>query len=124
MDLFRLVKNQRDRALAVLATIVGLILLVAGWVGLSGKNLTTEQIPYLASGAVGALFALGLAATLWLSADLRDEHRTLQDIFEWMRTEGQAPIEAEAPFLHQVSISEGAAREVPGKHAAVSTQSS
>jgi hypothetical protein len=50
----------------------------------SGSSLTTEQIPYLASGAVGGLFALGVAATLWLSADLRDEFVKLDDIYRWM----------------------------------------
>lgn len=73
------------RALAVLAAVVGVVLLVVGWVGVSGSSLTSEQIPYLASGAIGGLFALGVGATLWLSADLRDEFVKLDEIYRWLQ---------------------------------------
>jgi hypothetical protein len=60
----------------VLFTVGGVALLV-GWVGASGTVFPAEQIPYLASGAAGGLFLLGLGATFWLSADLRDEWHKL-----------------------------------------------
>lgn len=80
-------RDRWDRVLAVIAAVVGVIVLIIGWVGVSGSSLTTEQIPYLASGAVGGLFALGAAATLWLSADLRDEYVKLDEIYQWMQGE-------------------------------------
>lgn len=82
IDWFR---SRWEKTTALAATLVGIGLLVAGWVGVSGSSLTTEQIPYLVSGAVGGLFALGVAATLWLSADLRDQYFKLDEIHSWMR---------------------------------------
>jgi hypothetical protein len=73
-------KCQWDRAAAVVAGVLGLVALLLGWLGVSRSGLPAEQIPYLASGAVLGLFALGVAATLWLSADLRDEWRKLDQI--------------------------------------------
>lgn len=80
-------KERWHRVLAVVAALVGIVLVVAGWVGVSDSSLTTEQIPYLASGAVGGLFALGVAATAWLSADLRDEFVKLDQIYQWLQGE-------------------------------------
>jgi len=58
--------------------------MLTGWLGISRATLTTEQIPYLASGGLGGLFALGVAATLWLSGDMHDEFDALQDIRNMM----------------------------------------
>jgi hypothetical protein len=80
MDFSRWLKCQWDRAAAVVAGVLGLVALLVGWLGVSRSGLPAEQIPYLASGAVLGLFALGIAATLWLSADLRDEWRKLDQI--------------------------------------------
>jgi hypothetical protein len=81
MDWYRWLKNQWDRVAAVVAVVAGLAALVLGWWGVSGATLPAQQIPYLASGAVFGLFALGIGCTLWLSADLRDEWRRLDDIY-------------------------------------------
>jgi hypothetical protein len=80
MEISRLVKNQWDRVAAVAIGVLGLILLGLGWAGVSRVTLATQQIPYLASGGLFGVFCLGAAATLWLSADLRDEWRKLDDI--------------------------------------------
>jgi hypothetical protein len=80
MDLKRLIRDQWDRAAAILAAVIGVVALLLGWIGVSGKSLPAAQIPYLASGAVFGIFLLGLAATLWLSADLRDEWSKLDEI--------------------------------------------
>ena len=75
------IKQQWDRVLALLAAVIGAVSLVAGWVGVSGVSLVTQQIPYLISGAVVGLVAFGVASTLWISADLRDEWAKLDDIY-------------------------------------------
>jgi hypothetical protein len=80
MDLYRLVRAQWDRSLAILSALAGLVALFIGWLGVSDAILTTQQIPYLASGGLFGLFALGVGATLWLSADMRDEWRLLERI--------------------------------------------
>jgi uncharacterized membrane protein len=80
MELVRLLRNQWDRTTAFVAIVAGLVVLTAGWVGASGTRKVADQIPYIISGAVFGLFLLGIGATLWLSADLRDEWRSLQEI--------------------------------------------
>ena len=80
MDFWQWVRNEWDRALAIAAAVAGAVALVLGWLGVSRSVLPTQQIPYLASGAVGGILLLGISATLWLSSDLRDEWRKLDDI--------------------------------------------
>ena len=91
MDIGRWLKSQWDRVAAVVAVILGLVALLLGWLGVSRSGLPAEQIPYLASGAVLGLFALGVAATLWLSADMRDEWRKLDDIYQRLETSSTPP---------------------------------
>jgi hypothetical protein len=80
MEIVRWLNHQRDRAAALLIAVAGLLALFFGWLGLSGVALPSQQIPYLASGGLFGLFALGASATLWLSADLHDEWRELHNI--------------------------------------------
>lgn len=80
MDIVTWLRNQWDRAGAWTAIFAGGVALLAGWLGASRSALTTEQIPYLISGGLGGLFLLGVGAMLWISADLRDEWRKLDQI--------------------------------------------
>jgi hypothetical protein len=80
MDMFNLVKKQWDRLASLSLTIVGAIMLISGWVGVSGTNVLSLQAPYVVSGGLGGIFLLGVGATLWISADLRDEWRKLDRI--------------------------------------------
>src|SRR4051812_13018032 len=80
MNLFTLLKKQWDRAIALVVTVVGAIMLISGWVGVSGTNVLYEQAPYIVSGGIGGLFLLGVGGVLWISADLRDEWRKLDRI--------------------------------------------
>jgi hypothetical protein len=95
-ELITWVKAQSDRALAVVIGVTGVLFVLLGWYGVSGATLTTEQLPYLASGAVGGLFALGVAATLWLSADMRDERHKLDEIHTMLQ-DGTGPPDEQAP---------------------------
>jgi len=69
---------QWDRVGAVGAALIGVAALALGWVGVSGTPHIAEQLPYFISGGLVALFFLGMAVALWLSADLRDEWRELR----------------------------------------------
>lgn len=80
MDLMTRARSQWDRLLATATALAGVLVLIIGWYGVSGTPYPAEQLPYLISGGVGALFLLGVSATLWLSADLRDEWRKLDRI--------------------------------------------
>ena len=106
MNWIALLRNQWDRALAVLAAVGGAVSLLLGYLGISRTPYTPEQIPYLVSGGAFGLFLIGLAAVLWITADLRDEWRKLDDLdghleelLELARAEAAARKvdEAEAP---------------------------
>ena len=80
MSLKSLIRLQWDRAAAWGFVAIGALVVAAGWVGVSGSALPAEQLPYVISAGIGGMFLLGLGATLWLSADLRDEWRKLDRI--------------------------------------------
>lgn len=85
MDLKTLLRAQWDRATAVACTALGALLLLVGWIGVSGTPFLAEQAPYILSGGVGGIFLLGVGATLWISGDLRDEWRKLDRIEQALR---------------------------------------
>lgn len=80
MNLVHLAKKQWDRSSAIVLTVIGGIALLGGWLGVRGTPVLAEQTRYIVSGGIGAVFFLGVGATLWLSADLRDEWRKLDRI--------------------------------------------
>ena len=87
MELLKLLRAQWDRAGAILAVLIGAIMLIVGWAGVSGSGLAAEQIPYVISCGVGGLFVLGIGAVLWISADLRDEWHKLDSVEDAIRAE-------------------------------------
>jgi hypothetical protein len=76
------VRDQWDRVLAGVAGVAGAVLLVVGWVQTSRSLYPGQQLPYIVSAGLGGLFLLGVSATVWLSADLRDEWRKLDRVEE------------------------------------------
>lgn len=55
---------------------VGALVLLLGWIGVSGEVLVSKQLPYLVSGGFGGLGTIALGTRLLLSEDLRTyEHR-------------------------------------------------
>ncbi len=96
MDPAKWLRLQWDRALAWVLVAAGAIALIAGWVGVSSTAYAAEQLPYIISGGIGGIFLLGVGATLWLSADLRDEWRKLDQIEEALQQREGIPVHAEA----------------------------
>jgi hypothetical protein len=83
-------RSQWDRAAALVALLCGVAAMVNGWVGVSGTAYSAEQMPYVVGGGLVGIFLLGVAAMLWLSADLRDEWRKLADLDDRLaRVEGR-----------------------------------
>jgi len=80
MDFLTLVRNQWDRVAAWVAIVLGALLLLLGWLGVSDALLPTEQVPYIVSGGLGGICLIGIGVMLWLSADLRDEWSELHEI--------------------------------------------
>jgi len=82
MDLGQWLRLGWDRVGAWVCVVAGAVVLLLGWVGVSDKLYTAEQLPYVISDGFGGLFLLGLGGILWLSADLRDEWTQLDKIEE------------------------------------------
>lgn len=80
MNRLAFLRTQWDRALAVGLLLVGVVVLVIGWYGVSDVPFAAQQIPYVLSAGIGGVFLLGAAGTLWLSADLQDEWRKLHQL--------------------------------------------
>lgn len=80
MDLMAWLRAQWDRVLAWALIGVGAVALLVGWLGVSHTAYLVEQIPYVISAGLLGIFLLGLGATVWISADLRDEWRKLDRI--------------------------------------------
>ena len=89
MEFVKWLRYQWDRAAAVVALVAGLLVLLLGWIGISGLTNTAAQMPYIISGGLFGLFCLGLAGILWLSADLRDEWRVLHQIRDVLQDEAE-----------------------------------
>jgi hypothetical protein len=87
---------QWDRTAAWVLVAAGAIALIVGWVGVSSTAYSAEQLPYIISGGIGGIFLLGVGATLWLSADLRDEWRKLDRIEEALQPREVTPIPGKA----------------------------
>jgi hypothetical protein len=69
---------QWDRAAAIVLAVGAALALLLGWLGASDTPHLAIQIPYFISGGLAGILLAGLAATLWLSADMRDEWRELR----------------------------------------------
>ncbi|HEY2834691.1 MAG TPA: hypothetical protein VGJ14_19895 [Sporichthyaceae bacterium] len=80
MNVLSWARLQWDRVLGGTAAVAGAVLLIIGWVHVSGTGFVAEQLPYLASEGLGGVFLLGLGTGLWLSADMRDQWRELRAI--------------------------------------------
>jgi hypothetical protein len=102
MNLLRWVRVQWDRVAAGACVVAGAIALVLGWRGVADETLTAQQLPYLVSGGIGGLFLLGLGGLLWLSADLRDEWRKLDDLEEPAAGRPAVDLAPPMPVVHTV----------------------
>lgn len=106
MGFMNWVRTQWDRAAALLAVVIGLVAFLVGWRGVSGEAFVAKQLPYVVSGALFGIFMVGIAATLWLSADLRDEWRELRGVRVLLRDELQRSA-APAPGRQEFGVVHG-----------------
>jgi hypothetical protein len=85
MKILQLLRNQWDRAAAVALLAGGGLALLLGWLGVSGTVFTFRQIPFLISGGLVGVCLIVVAAAVWVSADLRDEWRKLDELSDTLR---------------------------------------
>ena len=97
MDVLALLRAQWDRVLGIGAVLLGAVLLLLGYLGVSGTSYPAEQLPYVVSGGLVGLVAIGIGGTLWLSADLRDEWLKLSEIHQELERLEVAPAPQPAP---------------------------
>lgn len=72
----------RRRRLAVAggSAALGAIALVAGWVGVSGTRLISDQLSYLASGSVIGLGLLGLGAMVLIADFMLEQEASIREL--------------------------------------------
>ena len=80
MNVLQWARAQWDRVLAGILFVFGGVAILLGWAGVRQEALTAAQIPYVVSGGLGGISLIGVGAVFWLSADLRDEWRKLDDL--------------------------------------------
>lgn len=61
----------KRQALAWVLIVLGAVAGLIGWIGVSGEDLESLQLPYLASGGIGALILTAVGAALLISSDVR-----------------------------------------------------
>ena len=79
-NLMAVMRAHWDRLLAVGCVVIGAVVAILGWIGISGTALAYRQLPYLISGGVGGALFVGVGLTVYLSADLQDEWRKLDSL--------------------------------------------
>ena len=80
MDLQRFLRAVWDRVAGYAFIVAGAVALVFGFVGVRTSADVIDEISYLVTGGIGAVFLLGVGATLLLSADLHDDFRKLHRV--------------------------------------------
>ena len=80
MDLMRFLRAEWDRVAGYAFVLAGAVALVFGFVGVRTSADVIDEISYLVTGGIGAIFLLGVGATLLLSADLHDDFRKLHRV--------------------------------------------
>lgn len=116
MNALQWARAQWDRVLAVVLFALGGVAILLGWAGVRQEALTAAQVPYLVSGGLGGLSLIGVGAVFWLSADLRDEWRKLDDL------DGEAEgsgVDAEHPRVSELDRRESARSVRPIRSAPV-----
>lgn len=82
MDFKRFLRAEWDRVAGYAFVVAGAVALVFGFVGVRTAADVIDEISYLVTGGIGAIFLLGVGATLLLSADLHDDFRKLHRVEE------------------------------------------
>jgi hypothetical protein len=80
MHLTKWLRAEWDRVAGYSSIGVGVVVLLAGISGVRHAKDVVDQLAYLTSGGIGAMFLLGVGATLLLSADLHDDWRKLHRV--------------------------------------------
>lgn len=81
-NIVHLCRNQWDRSAGLALTLVGFAAIGIAWLKARRSLFAFEQIPLMISGGIVGLGLIAVGIGLWVSADLRDTWRKLDDIDE------------------------------------------
>jgi hypothetical protein len=65
--------------------LLGVVALIGGWIGSSRTVFPFEQMPFVISGGFVGLSLIVAGAASWVSADLRDAWRKVDELEETIR---------------------------------------
>ena len=113
MDFKRFLRAEWDRVAGYAFVVAGAVALVFGFVGVRTAADVIDEISYLVTGGIGAIFLLGVGATLLLSADLHDDFRKLDRVEQKLDTIHRALVERHPDLLVDVHPAEPDASGLP-----------
>jgi hypothetical protein len=111
MDLKQFLRAEWDRVAGYAFILAGLVALVFGFVGVRTAADVVDEISYLVTGGIGAIFLLGVGATLLLSADLHDDFRKLHRVEEKLDDIHRALLERHPDLVVDVRPTQSQAKE-------------
>lgn len=92
------------RAGGVLLTAVGLVVVLAGYLGMRDEADVALQLPYVMSGGLGGLALVGLGVVLVLHAQLREQARQAAEITDQLEDWKEAALAEIRSFLEGAQI--------------------
>ncbi len=118
MDVLSFLRAQWDRVAGVAAVVVGAVVLLVGYLGVSGTSYPAEQLPYIISaGLVGLAFVI-LGAAMLVVQGAREDRTILEaklDLLAEAFLEGQGRTKAAAPGdVSGLVVAGSASYHVPG----------
>jgi hypothetical protein len=93
MELLSWLRARWDRALGFALVVLGAVLVLLAYRGVSEATQVVEELSYLISGGLAGLLAMGVGVGLLICADLGDEFRMLDRVEARLRAEqGEGPL--------------------------------
>jgi hypothetical protein len=75
-------RRLRRLGIALVAGVLGLVALVAGWIGTSGTRVISDQLAYIASGGMLGLFLVALACAVLLADYMAEQQQVHSELRE------------------------------------------
>jgi hypothetical protein len=92
------------RAGAVILTLVGLVVVLVGYLGVRDQSDIVLQLPYLMSGGLGGLALIGLGALLLIQYQMRLQARRYAEVTDQLEEWKEAALSEVRNFLERAEI--------------------
>lgn len=112
--------NYLFKATAAVCTVLGLVAVVIGYLGVRDQNDIVLQLPYLASGGVGGLALIGVGAMALIRSQMKEQEARFAEITEQLDDWKAAALGEIRAFLESAQVEvEVTTPDVNGHRAAV-----